>query len=473
MIKKLNHSLVKNLLNKTIKNYYKNHQTKLQLIAIFGSVGKSSQTKTIAQLFSNGGYKVLTTNKNTVNGIGMLLTSFETSFESRFGFFKKIQFLIVLIYHNIFFKLDLPYNSILVLEVGFDHQGEANDFLSLFSGILDIAIITALTDEHNLNYSDLLNIQDLQKIKEYLPQELANNLENNNLANSTKNVIIEMLKPIIEAKKSYIPRAINQLTNEIYIKTNKGTEELYNPEFEFKDNFLSIEGIKVDSNYLLPKTFAKTLGVLIALSKDFKINKTILEKTITSLDLPKGRFSKLSGKENTTIIDSSYNSDPDSVFGFLESIEEELFNQNDSEFNFVKHNIILGEMRELGNINKAKHCEVLDKLLILKANNKDKIENIILLGSSWAECDETGITKEDQGKFFITYNKVLFVQYLKVSKIVEFYNSNLRPHSWFWIKGSQNTIFLEVLVESLLANKEDKKLLCRQEKRWFEARKGW
>ena len=47
---------------------------------------------------------------------------------------------------------------------------------------------------------------------------------------------------------------------------------------------------------------------------------------------------------------------------------------------------------------------------------------------------------------------------------------SIRPNNWIWLKGSQNTIYLEVLVQHLLANKEDAINLCRQGKQWDEAR---
>jgi len=41
------------------------------------------------------------------------------------------------------------------------------------------------------------------------------------------------------------------------------------------------------------------------------------------------------------------------------------------------------------------------------------------------------------------------------------------------VKGSQNTIFLEIVVEQILQNKDDTKLLCRRGKFWNSKRKPY
>lgn len=472
MIKKITHSLVSYLLLKTLNNYKKEFDHKLPFIAVFGSVGKSSQTQLIAQLFQKNNYKVLSSKKNTINGLGMLLGDFDMNFEGMFGFLKKAQFVFILISKILFFKINLPFKSAIIMEIGFDHQGEAGDFRDILTNNLDIAVVTALTDEHNLNYSQNFDEQTFEKISGFIPHELADKIKLSKSNGGTKNVILEMLKPLEYAKHFMVAADIDFITNDFF-EGDKTSSSINSPHFELKDKKYYLNNIELDDKYLIPSTFAKTLQVVAQIGKIYNLDEEYTKAIFNHLQLPNGRFSKLKGMNNTTIIDSSYNSDPDSVIGFLKSLSIELENQKGGEFDLVRHNIILGEMRELGDIATQKHCLILSHLIVLKNKHLDKIENIILLGSEWLACDEMQVPKIEGNANIVAFNGTNFNCYNKVGDIARYYQQNLRPLSWFWIKGSQNTIFLEILVESLLDDINDKKLLCRQEPRWFQARKNF
>jgi hypothetical protein len=472
MLSKYTNLLVYTLLKKTMRDYEQKYDKKLPYIAIVGSVGKSSQTQLLSQVFNKADYKVLSSKKNTINGLGMILGEFDTSFEGNFSFFKKIGYIITIIWKILFFKINLPQKSILIQEVGFDHQGEANDFDKFFEGNLDTCVVTALTDEHNQNYSNSLNMYDLELLSAHIPDELYLDLKQSEVLDNTKNVIIEMLKPVKYAENFYLPLDINKLSNSIF-QGNMNSYKVVFPLIENIGKAKKIQKFSIDNNYLLPFTFAKTLYVVIDIAKKYNICDEIISECFLNLDLPKGRFSKLKGVKNSVLIDSSYNSDPDSVLLFLDSLKIELENQSNGEYDIIKHNIILGEMRELGDISIDKHKIILDNLRALKLNYTDKIEKIVLLGETWKLCDEQNITKVDGVKSYIAYNGLSYTVYDKAGDIYRDFQEEIRPFSWYWIKGSQNTIFLEILVEKLLLDPKDKTLLCRQEERWLQLRKKY
>jgi Mur ligase middle domain len=472
MIRNITQDLVVRLLQKTMRNYSQKYKTKLPMIAVVGSVGKSSQTQLIADLFHRANFKVLSSKKNTINGLGMILGEFDMSFEGKFSIVKKIEFILTILYKLFFYKIELPQKSILVLEVGFDHQGEAEDFKNIFEGNLDTCVITALTDEHNLNYSSTFDTQELRLLKNCIPEELYNKIMTSNSSESTKNVIVEMLKPLQYTKSSYIAFDINKLSNSMYV-CKEGGCQVVTSQWISNNESIVFNNMVVDSNYLLPLTFAKTLDIVDRIARDYNLENVIVKDVLAHLSLPKGRFSKLKGKSNTTIIDSSYNSDPDSLIGFLKTLDGTLKDQSTSEFDLIRHNVVLGEMRELGDIATTKHQLILDMLLSIKAKHYDKLESITLLGQEWLKCDDTDVVKSEGHIRLVSYKDVIFKTYLKAGDILRDLQDNIRPLSWFWIKGSQNTIFLEILVEGLLLNDEDKILLCRQEKRWYELRKDF
>ena len=469
MIRKFSNFLIFRLLVKVMNSYYTKNNKKLSFIGVFGSVGKSSQTQLIAKLFKDSGYNVMATKKNTINGLGMMLSGYDTSFEEG-GIFKKFLFVKHIAWTLLTKKYDYQLNSIIVMEIGFDHQGECDEFKDILSNNLDIAVITALTDEHNLNYSNILNELELDLVKRYIPKELYESLSTSDISISTKNVIIEMLKPLKYTKSYFVPSEIDKLSNSYY-KGNVIDYEFVNNNFTFKNGFASLDGLNIDSNYILPQTFAKTLSIVDHIAKLYEIKNDVTVNIFQNLSLPNGRFSKFKGISNSTIIDSTYNSDPDSVIGFLDSLKQTLFNQSSSQYDLIKHNIILGEMRELGDVAKIKHEMILDQIIEIKNAYGDRIENIILLGEEWDKANQRETIAIEGNIKKLLYNNFIFNNYQKVGDIIYFYKLNLRPSSWSWIKGSQNTIFLEVLVEYLLEDKSQINKLCRQEQRWFEARK--
>jgi UDP-N-acetylmuramoyl-tripeptide--D-alanyl-D-alanine ligase len=438
----LSQKLSKEILNK----FYKQNPT-LKMIAIFGSVGKSSTTYLVAKLLKNANYNVLTTKKNTINGMGMMLIGKNYGFEGAVGFLNKIKFIRDLFWFKTFGNYNLPAQSILVLEIGFDYQNEAMTFDQVLENRLDIGIVTALTDEHNANYSSTnLNSQYIESLNFDLSAT-------KHLPIDTQNVILEMLYPLLHAKQTIVPTDYGILSNSLLVNKNKLESSLH--------------GISIGDKYLLPDTFTKTFEIAYQVALMLNINPEIIQTTFLNFNLPPSRFSKLQGIKNTTIIDSSYNSDPDSVLGFLASLKKELAK------NTLNHNLVLGEMRELGQIATQKHQEILDQVIILQNSYQGILEHVCLVGQEWLKLDIDNTKKHDGYINYIVYKGQSFKVFLQSGRVFDYLEPNLRPNSWVWIKGSQNTIFLEILVEQLLANKDDIKLVCRQEPRWFNLRKPY
>jgi UDP-N-acetylmuramyl pentapeptide synthase len=466
--------LVEKLLKKYFQIYNKNFNKKLPMVAIFGSVGKSSQTAIIVEMFRNDGYLVYSSKKNTITGLGMLLAGVDYNFEGIFGFVYKIRFIISLLLANFktnFFGLGLKEKSILILEIGFDREGETDEYKRILENNLDIAVITALTDEHNLNYSNAIFGQT-NILKGYLPKNFINNLENSVLPIDTKNVILEMLKPVVYSRVSIIGDSLGEITNSLMIVKQGDSQEIATKNV----NLSEINSMyDISNKYLLPDTFAKTFQIAIEVASEYQISNKAIKDAILNFKLPPSRFSLLKGILDTTIVDSSYNSDPDSVFSFLNSLEKEIVKNKNN------HTLVLGEMRELGDIATQKHCEVLKRICEIQAQHDGYLEEVVLVGKEWVKCDFDSV-KKVQGDYQVILFKpdknkdsILkkFLVFTQVGRVYEYLEDKIRPRSFIWIKGSQNTIFLEILVERLLANQSDKSLVCRQEQRWIKLRKPY
>lgn len=177
-------------------------------------------------------------------------------------------------------------------------------------------------------------------------------------------------------------------------------------------------------------------------------------KTAVSLHLQAGRMSIFEGIHDSIIIDSTYNSSPLSVRKVIEEsliVKKQLFSDRPTLY-------ILGEMRELWDSEVQHHLELAD-YIISKLVTGDKV---ILLGQAMVHTY--------QALQWLWYD---ISHYLDRQEVVTKAQEIVTTQSWYFIiaKGSQNTIFLEEVVKSLLAHPEDSSKLTRQGTRWEDKKK--
>jgi len=154
---------------------------------------------------------------------------------------------------------------------------------------------------------------------------------------------------------------------------------------------------------------ASEIGKLFNVKADF-----------TNLVLPPSRCTILKGKNNTTIIDSTYNSSLVAATEMLKLLAT-----------YPSPRIaILGDMREIGEKSAEEH----QKLMKIATKYADTVIRVGPL-----------------------VNKYYW----------ELFDYPFPKNATILIKGSQNEIFLEELVKHLLQNKSDEKLLCRQSPYWL------
>jgi len=197
-----------------------------------------------------------------------------------------------------------------------------------------------------------------------------------------------------------------------------------------------LKPIHIDfDNFAPPANFDISTSSAINLAQLFNINQQLaIDNIKNNLVLPPSRSSLFLGINNSTIIDSSYNSSPLACSKMLAVLAR-----------FPSPRIaILGDMRELGNHSKSAHQEIYRQAL--KSAN-----TIISVGM------ETQQYFGDKAIKFSNYSEAS--NYLK---------QNLPQNASILIKGSQNTIFLEELVKSILLNPTDSSKLCRQSSYWLK-----
>lgn len=203
-------------------------------------------------------------------------------------------------------------------------------------------------------------------------------------------------------------------------------------------NIINLVPTKIKfENFYLPEIYQISFGAALSLARIFNINYNEAVKNLqTKFTLPPSRSSILDGIKNTTIIDSSYNSSPiacSELLKFLTTFK-------------TKKIAVLGDMRELGNSSQEEHQKIYD----LAVKSADLI-----------------ISVGPETKKYFGNKSHKFTYWWQAA---EFLKDEIKGSETILVKGSQNTIFLEELVKSILKNPKDSKKLCRQSPYWLKVK---
>jgi len=206
-------------------------------------------------------------------------------------------------------------------------------------------------------------------------------------------------------------------------------------------NIININPTKIKfNNFYLPEIYQISFGAALSLARIFNINYSQAIKNIQdNFCLPPSRSSILKGIKNTVIIDSSYNSSPIACFELLKFL---------SSFKSKKI-AVLGDMRELGKSTPEEHQKIYNQAL--------KSANLIIS------------VGPETTKYFGNKSKK-FNNWWSASK---FLKDQIEGGETILVKGSQNNIFLEELVKSILKNQSDTSKLCRQSNFWLKTKSNY
>lgn len=359
---------------------------KLIIVGITGSAGKTSTLlATEAALTPN--FRVKTNyGGNSESGIPLNILGFKNPD------FSLISWLKIALLAPFKLLTNWKIYDIYLLEMGIDSAKSPKNMSYLLSIVKpDIGVFLNVTPVHLENFSSLDQIAE-DKAK---------------LVNSTPTAIINKLDPLVKK----------------YTK-NKNT--------------ISIKSVKVDiPHYFLPDIYQISFGAAISVAKVLKLDtSTAVDNLKNNFHLPPGRSSILKGVNNSTIIDSSYNSSPLATTEMLNFL---------ATFKSPKI-AVLGDMRELGAASELSHQNLYKTAL-------DSADTVISIGP-------------ETSRYFGSKTRKFMYWWQAASYLKD----NLPQNATILIKGSQNTIFLEELVKELLKNRSDISKICRQSKYWLKTK---
>jgi UDP-N-acetylmuramyl pentapeptide synthase len=215
-------------------------------------------------------------------------------------------------------------------------------------------------------------------------------------------------------------------------------------QYKYKDNSVKIEV----NEHILPEMYSYSFAAALACGISQGLS---LEQAASSLkkhlNIPPGRSSLIPAINGATIIDSSYNASTGPMLDMLKLLKK---------VPGKRKLALLGDMREIGAV--AAHEHLLVALEAAKTCNK-----VFLVGPL---TQEHILPVLESKKIPAEWFKNAF----EAAKAIQ---HQLKKDDVLLVKGSQNTLLLEIAVEKLMAEPaKANELLCRRGEYWNQRRKA-
>lgn len=406
------------------------------VLGIGGASGKTSLSHFLYIILSEK-YKVRQTyGKNSQTGIPLSILGLNP------GKYTLFDWLRVIVLAPLRVLTNFERYEILIAELGIDSPLPPNNMSYLLSIVKPkIAALTNISYEHSENFDPLVSGKNRnKKILDLTAKE--------------EGLILTSLPQNRWAILNIDDPEINGLKNKIKAKTITVSTKVRNAHFFGEtsiDSGFRLEIRKKDQaqSFFLPKPiplhYATSILEALAISDVLGVPLSLSLKTLKkNFSLPPGRFTIFPGIKNTKILDSSYNSS-------LIPAKDALFLLSKMK---GRRLAVLGDMRELGSLSKNQHEDLARDIL--------KRANLAVLIGPLMQKYVTPILKRQNFEY---YSFLTFSESKKTIKEL------IKEKDVILVKGSQNTLYLERVVEMLLRNPKDKVLLCRRGDYWDKRRR--
>lgn len=409
---------------------------KPEIVAITGSVGKTSTSEAIGVVLSQK-FNVRRNIKNYNNEIGIPLSiiGIETGGHSILRwilvFVRAVTLLII---------RDRSYPNMLVLEMGADRPGDI-EYLTSFIPI-SVGVVTTVAEVH-LEY--FKTVDHIAREKGALIRSLP---KKGCAVINFDDARVRQMSQITKAQViTYgVTDGADVLASDIGISHDVSYHDIS-----------TIQGISFKVKYngntvpvLLPKVLGEHLAhsalAAIAVGLHYGINLHDSTGRVKQFEPPKGRMHLLAGIKRTLVIDDTYNASPLSTGKALYQLSRLLFNDFHQKF------AVLGDMLELGPISEQAHRDVgeavarygLDYLVTVGERSRDIVRGAL----------EAGMTEDHCFNFSDSVEAGRFVQ------------DRIAEGDIILVKGSQG-MRMERIVKEIMAEPERaSELLVRQDASW-------
>ncbi len=414
-----------------------------KIIGITGTAGKTSARNAVSAVLQNDFKLKISYKANSETGLPLNILGLQMKSYSWLDWLRV----------SVLAPLQLLFNwkkyDIYIAEMGIDSPFPPKNMgylLTIFKP--HIGIFLNAEAMHSMEFDSLVSTQDpakrVEQIKNLIAAEKGRMIEalpeDGAAILNTDDVNVFRFKDLIRAK--IIGFGKNEQA-QIKIKNINQSLDGTSFEYQFHHHHLRLNF----PNYLLPDhyahTFAAALACVAAVGTD--LNKAA-ENLEQNYKLPPGRSSLIKGINQSRILDSSYNASAKPTIDALQLLDH---------VGPGRKLALLGDLRELGQETGFEHKRV------AKAAKK-VCDFVVLVGPAMKQYALPILQKAGVKSVWLP----------DAYRAAELLKKELQPKDMLLVKGSQNTLLLEVVVEKLMAEPERaEELLCRRGKYWDQKRK--
>lgn len=402
-----------------VKRLRKKHNIKI--VAVAGSIGKTSTKFAVAEVLKQK-YRVRFQEGNYNDIVSVPLIFFGLDMPSLLN---PIAWVII------FWRAEqqikkYPFD-IVMLEIGTDAPGQ----IAAFGKYLwvDHAILTAITPEHMQYFAD---------IDAVAWEELA-------IAKFSQHLLIN--SDLVHPK--YI-RQISQGKVETYSIKESSTYQIINVRFIDKEHKFDITKngqLLLHSNHSsISEPQLYSIAAAIAMADKLGLSVDEILEAVQRIEPVNGRMKQLDGINDSLIIDDTYNSSPEAAKAALQTLYRLPASQKIA---------ILGNMNELGKYSAHAHSEIGELC------DPKEVDLVVTIG-------------KDANKYLAAAAEKRGCQVKRFDGPFEAgieLKDLIRPKAVILAKGSQNGVFAEEVVKSILAHPTDVKNLVRQSPSWMKVKR--
>lgn len=430
MLTKLLHKILAFFSRRILKKY------KPFIIGITGSVGKSS-TKEAIYFALKDNVNIWRNLKNYNNEIGIPLSILGSVSPGKslvgwlYIFWRALGMMI--------FR-DKSYPEVLALEMAADRVGDIKYLTTLAAP--QCGVVTAVSSAHS---EFLGNLESIAKEKQTMVTCLP--AAGWAVLNADDEKVLEMRN---RTSAKIITFGISEDADVRAVEINL--------EQKLVDKQTIVNGLRFKTTYkgsvvpiFLPNVIATTqiyaILAAVATAVTFDINLIEISEALGEYKPLPGRMVTIDGIGNTLIIDDTYNSSPKSALSALEALAEINIHPEARKW------IVLGDMRELGNMSKEEHYSLGKRVAKIGFNK------LITVGEEAKEIAR-GARRNGMSKDAVT-------NFDTSDGVSQFLKSHIKSGDVILVKGSQ-AVRMEIIVKGIMAKpRRAKKLLTRQGNEWL------
>ena len=386
------------------------------VVAVAGSVGKTSTKLAVARLLEATGKKVQYQEGNYNDRVSVPLVFFGETMPSLFNVFAWAGVL-----RRMSRQVNQPYPyDVVVVELGTDGPGQLKDFAYIQP---DSTVVSAISPEHMLQFGTLDAVAEEELVvAEYSKKLLVN--------------IADVDPKYLEGLK-YVSYGVE--VNADYRATQTGVRGVTGQTLAV--SLPDGSELQVETAYS-GKQGATIVLAAIAVADMLGVEHQQMSSAAASLQPFAGRLQVLEGTNGSTLIDDTYNSSPLATKAALDVLY-----QADAKQKIA----ILGDMNELGDSSADEHRD------LGAYCRPDELDYVITIGVK--SRDDLAPAAEAAG-----CRVKSFTSPVEAGKFVR---AIIAPGALILAKGSQNGVFAEEAIKQLLKHPDDTSKLVRQSEEWL------